>query len=159
MFYGFCSCFMLSFKVTSLLLWSFWRSCPFQPLQWREWMSFSFQTPEEGTQAWFGADSRSAIISWRPEWLEEWSVLHKMSVGDPVLDEGDSEGGLVSWEETAKGVDYRRCAQLLSFPLRWLWHHHSDTKGPLEQGLKSSEFYILYVTSSSVILPDFIVKP
>ena len=159
MFYGFCSCFMLSFKVTSLLLWSFWRSCPFQPLQWREWMSFSFQTPEEGTQAWFGADSRSAIISWRPEWLEEWSVLHKMSVGDPVLDEGDSEGGLVSWEETAKGVDYRRCAQLLSFPLRWLWHHHSDTKGPLEQGLKSSEFYILYVTSSSVVLPDFIVKP
>lgn len=86
-------------------------------------------------------------------------MLHKMSVGNPVLEEGDSKGDLLSWEETAKGVDYRRCAQPLSFSLRWLWHHHSDTKGLLDQGLKSSEFYILFVTSSSVKLPDFIIKP
>ena len=45
-------------------------------------------------------------------------MLHKMSLGNPDL-EGNNEGALLSWEETTKGVDCRRCAQLLSRPLRW----------------------------------------
>ena len=45
-------------------------------------------------------------------------MLHKMSPGNLDL-ERNSEGALLSWEETAKGVDYRRCAQLLSLPQRW----------------------------------------
>ena len=45
-------------------------------------------------------------------------MLHKMSPGNPDL-ERNSEGALLSWEETTIGADYRRYAQLLSLPLRW----------------------------------------
>lgn len=79
-------------------------------------MSLSFQILEEITQAWCGAHSYSSAVSRRPGWLEEWSLLHKISLGDPVLKEGDKEGSLLSWEEISKDVHYRRCAQLFFSP-------------------------------------------
>lgn len=81
--------------------------------------------------------------------MGEWSF------GGRVL----SEGGLLSWEETAKGVNCGRCAQCLHFPPRGGLKALPRNTSVLWNKVGNPLDFMYSMSLLALKLPDYIVKP